>query len=85
MYLVVSYTVAETALQWTELVVIVVVVSLYFLLALRFAEGHVQPLYPTLVVALVARHNTPLADQLSNIQELDLTEEAAFDDKWDHL
>ncbi|KZV77287.1 hypothetical protein PENSPDRAFT_747031 [Peniophora sp. CONT] len=42
------------------------------------------PLYPTLAVALVARHRTPLADQLTSIEALDNSDtDVAFDDKWD--
>ncbi|VDC04938.1 unnamed protein product [Peniophora sp. CBMAI 1063] len=41
-------------------------------------------LYPTLTVVLVARHKTPLADQLTGIEALDGSDvDLAFDAKWE--
>ena len=80
-----TYLVSLEAMKWIEIIMIVAIVSRSvsrtrcFMLMLIL-----QGLYPTLAVALVANHKTPIADQLTSIEAIDGEDaELASEGKWE--
>ena len=84
-FLVATYLASLDAMKWIEIIMIVAIVSLSVsqiecCMLILILQG----LYPTLAVALVVNHKTPIADQLTSIESIDGEDaELASDGKWE--